>query len=112
MRRVQQDHRELELSLGASISVHRLSSYGIRMKPRRSQGGVRTFAGTPEGVRASLTRLRGVLYGVHIPWRLSRVRGSMKEAANCDGLLETRGRPKPYLTSRPWPLLRQGNWKW
>jgi hypothetical protein len=31
MRRVRQDHRELELSLGASISVHRLSSYGIRM---------------------------------------------------------------------------------
>jgi hypothetical protein len=31
MRRVRQDHRKLELRLGASISVHRLSSYGIRM---------------------------------------------------------------------------------
>jgi hypothetical protein len=28
MRRVRQDHRELELRLGASISVHRLSGYG------------------------------------------------------------------------------------
>ena len=34
MRRVWQDHRELELSLGASISVHCLSSWGCRISPR------------------------------------------------------------------------------
>ena len=47
-----------------------------------------------------------------IPLACFSGKGSMKEAANCDGLPETRGRPKPYLTGRPWPLLRQGNWKW
>jgi hypothetical protein len=34
MRRVWQDHRELELSLGASISVHCLSSWGCRISPK------------------------------------------------------------------------------
>jgi hypothetical protein len=38
MRRVRQDHRELELRLGASISVHRLSSYGIRQPPQTPLG--------------------------------------------------------------------------
>jgi hypothetical protein len=36
MRRVRQNHRELELRLGASISVHRLSSQGIRRPPRNA----------------------------------------------------------------------------
>jgi hypothetical protein len=38
MCRVRQDHRELELRLGASISVHRLSSYGIRQPPQTPLG--------------------------------------------------------------------------
>jgi hypothetical protein len=38
MRRVRQDHRELELRLGASISVHRLSSQGIRRPPQTPYG--------------------------------------------------------------------------
>src|SRR5277367_6140310 len=40
MRRVWQDHRELELRLGASISVHRLSSFGYPNDnhPKRPQG--------------------------------------------------------------------------
>src|SRR5438309_4890923 len=42
MRRVRQDHRELELRLGASISVHRLSSQEIRMTAIPNAKGILT----------------------------------------------------------------------
>ena len=39
MRRMRQDHRELELRLGASISVHRLSGYGRKAGLKRVSTG-------------------------------------------------------------------------